>query len=310
MEKVLDRIRETWIPEASRDLNLEIFYADESDPREIVNRALSFPFLSEHRLIIVRRMDLYRADALEKFLPYLENPPKTSCLIFVAQKPDFKRKFYRTIRSLGGAVLFPALRENQVVPWIRSLASEMGLNIEKEACDYLQQMVGANPRELHAELEKLFLRYGGGRVGMEEVRELAIHSRLYSVFELMNLFSTKNGPAALRVLSRFLEEEDKKGGPLRLLGMLNRQVRLLWQTKMILQRGGQAGEVAQRLSLPRFSAGNLVRQAKYWSLEELERTLRLLYEVDGRLKSGSRPKPVLENFFLALCTPKSGPRGR
>ncbi len=302
LEKVLEKIRNNYIPETARDFNLEIFYGAETKPQEIINRAQSLPFLTENRLIIVRRTENFRAEALEKFLPYMETPAESTCLIFVASKTDFKRKFYKKMKSKGRAVNFTALRDNKVIPWIKDTASEMGLAIDAKGAAYLQQIVGNNLRELYSELEKLYLRYGKGGVGLEQVKELVIHSRMYTIFELMNVFSTRNCPAALEVLGRFLEEEDKKGAPLRLIGMLNRQIRLLWQTKMIVKKGGGTKEVAAKLSLPFFSARQFAEQTKHWSIPELSKGLRLLYEADGRLKLGSRAKPILENLILSLCS--------
>jgi len=307
LEKVLDKIRDNYIPESARDFNLEIFYGDETGPGEIINRAQSLPFLADNRLSIVRRTESFKAEALEKFLPYFDRPAETTCLIFVSSKTDFKRKFYKKIKAMGRTVEFAALKENQVVPWIKNVADEIGLKIDTKAGAYLSQIVGNNLRELYSELEKIYLRYGESRVGLDQVRELVIHSRMYTIFELMNVFSARNRTGTLSVLGRFLEEEDKRGGPLRLLGMLNRQIRLLWQTKVILEKGGGTKEVAAKLSLPYFSARQFADQARHWSTHELSKGLQLLYEADGRLKSGSRAKPILENLMMSLCS-ESGSR--
>ena len=94
MEKVLDKIRKKFIPESARDFNLEIFYGDESDPSDIINRALSFPFMAQNRLIIVRRTQHFKADQLKKFIPYLKDPAESTCLIFISSRTDFRIKFY------------------------------------------------------------------------------------------------------------------------------------------------------------------------------------------------------------------------
>jgi DNA polymerase-3 subunit delta len=302
LEKVLDRIRNDFIPASARDFNQEIFYAGEkTNPAEIISRCQSLPFLTGNRLIIVRRTEKFSTGELETFLPYLEKPANTTCLIFIATKTDFRKSFYKRIKEQGRAVNFTKLRESQVVPWIRGTAKELGLKIDGQASAYLHQIVGNNLRDLYAELEKLNLRYGEELVGVEQVKGLAIHSRVYTIFELMNKVSEKNCHESLAVLNRFLEEEDKKDAPLRILGMLNRQVRIIWQTKSILSKGGQISEVAKKLGLPDFSARDFARHAQGWSIEELERGVDLLYETDGLLKSGSRAKPVLENLVFGLC---------
>jgi DNA polymerase-3 subunit delta len=303
LEKVLDKIRSDFVPAAARALNVEVFYGGEKiDPAEIINRSRSLPFLASNRLIIIRRVEKFHASELEMFQSYLEEPVETTCLIFVSSKTDFRMSFYKRIRSLGRAVNFANLSERQVVPWIKRTAGELKLKIDGEACAYLRQIVGNSLRELFAELEKLRLRYGEESVGVEQVKELALHTRVYTIFELMNRISERKSPESLRILNRFLEEEDKLGAPLQILGMLNRQFRLLWQTKDILSKGGSKADVARALGLPDFSARDFVAHSQVWSIEELEKGLGLLYQADGLLKSGSRPKPVLENVLFSLCT--------
>ena len=61
LEKVLDKIRDLFIPESARDFNIEILYGGEVDPTEIINRAQTIPFLGQNRLIIVRRTEDFSA---------------------------------------------------------------------------------------------------------------------------------------------------------------------------------------------------------------------------------------------------------
>jgi DNA polymerase-3 subunit delta len=294
-------IREGFIPEAARDLNMELFYGGEVRSSEIVSRALSLPFLAQNRLIIVRRTENFTADELERFIPYLDNPSETTCIVFVSGRTDFKRKFYKRFRSAGRAVNFGKLRENQVVPWIRRMAGELGLKMDGQTCVYLQHVVGNSLGDLYAELEKMQIRFGKTTIGIEGVEELVIHSRVYTIFELMNVVSEKKADRSLQILTRFLEEEDSRGAPLRVVGMLNRQVRLLWHTKEIADRGGKAGDVAKALGIPPFSAREFMKFSKHWSPGELQQGIHLLYQADGLLKTGSRPAPVLENLIISLC---------
>jgi DNA polymerase-3 subunit delta len=301
LEKVVDKVRDRFIPESVRDFNLEVCYGGEIDPGKIIQKALTLPFMARNRLIIVRRTEAFRPEQLEKFLEYLENPSPSTCLIFVSSRTDFKRKFYKTIRSSGLAVFFAEPKDNQIVPWIIRTAKDLGMKIDGQACIYLQQIIGNNLRDLHAELVKLQLRHGKTNIMVDHVKKIAIHSRVYSIFELMDTVSSKDLDASLSVLNRFLEEEDKIGAPLRIIGMLNRQIRILWHAKTIVDRGGRAKEVADKLSIPSFFVGNLVKQVRKWSVEEFSSALTLLYEADGLLKTGYRAKPVLENLILGLC---------
>lgn len=301
IERVLGRIRNEYIPENARDFNMEICYGGESSPVDVVGRAQTVPFLSSNRLIILRRADVYKADQLNKFIPYLEKPVDSTCLIFLSAKTDFKKKFYKAIRAAGCAVNFAELRINQVIPWIQNAAREIGLNIDRSGCAFLQEVTGSRLREIYSELEKLKLSHGESKIREQEVKDLAINSRMYSIFELMDALSEKKVAQALSVLSRFLDEEDKKSAPLQIIGMLNRQVGLLWQVKALAAKGENSSGIASKLGIAPFSVKNFLRQCKRWTPEELEKGIKLLYEADRLLKSGSRSKPVLENLVLSLC---------
>jgi DNA polymerase-3 subunit delta len=300
LEQALSRIREAFIPESAKDFNLHIVYGDKAEPADILDTARSLPFMSQNRLIIVRRTEAFSAAALDSFIPYFENPVDSTCLIFVSSNANFKRRFYRKSRELGRSVHFKKLSDRQVIPWIKREAKRIGIDIEDQACAYLQQIIGSRLRDLQTELEKLHLRHGNARIGLDEVREVAIHSRMYTVFELMDAISFKRRAESLAVLNRFLEEEDKDG-PLRVLGMLNRQVRILWQAKSLSGAGRTDSEVSRELRLPAFLTSKVVEQSKLWRAGDFQRAVSLLYEADGFLKSGAQAHLVIENLVLSLC---------
>jgi len=302
MERVLATLRTLLVPEAVRDFNLEVLYGDEPiEPEGVINKASSLPFLGQRRLIILRRTESFSDGQLERFLPYLEKPSPSTCLIFISARTHFNTTFYKKFRAQGVAVFFDELKGKQVVPWIKKTASEdLGMTLEAQACAYLHAVVGTRLGELYSELEKLRLRYGE-TVSVEQVRESVTHSRVYTVFELMDAVSMKECGSSLRILKRYLEEEDLREAPFVLISMLNRQIRLLWQAKGILLRRGGAQEVQKKTGLPGFLARKLVEQASGWTEKELHKTLERLQWSDDRLKSGSSAKPILENLFLSLC---------
>jgi len=300
LEKTLRQIRETFIPESARDFNLNVFDGDgKVNPGDILDASRSLPFLSSNRLIIVRRADHMAAADLEVLIPYLKRPVETTCLIWVALKPDFRFKFFSTLKKLGVAVNFRELTEGQVVPWIKSQAGEMGLNISTDACRHLQGIIGNRSRTLHTELEKLFLRHGNKEIGIEEIRELSIFSRMYTIFELMDEISQRRKARSLSILNRYLEEEGKDSA-FAIVGMLTRQIRIISQAREFMAKNVPKPEMAKKLGVPSFVVGKVLDQAKRWREKDLEKALKLLYQADGRLKMGSQAALVLENFLLSI----------
>lgn len=299
MEQVLSEVRKTFLPEETRDFNLHIFYGDGSSPADILDAARSLPFMASNRLVIVRRTEDIPPKALETFIPYLDAPVESTCLIFVSSKTDFKKKFYKKVRGLRGAVNFRSLYDNQVLPWIKRTANDLGLTIEENACVYLQKIVGSRLRDLYSELEKLYLRYGNRHIGVREIEDLSIHSRIFTIFELMDQISLKRRGESISVLNRFLEEEGVDA-VFQIIGMLNRQICLILQAKSIIEGGGRPADVAKRLKVRDFIAKALVKQSGRWSMNGLERAVHMLYLADGLIKSGSQNRLVLENLLLSF----------
>ncbi len=300
LEKVLNQIRETFLPESARDFNLHIFDGDGSiNPGDILDAARSMPFLSSNRLVIVRRTDRIASVNLEAFLPYLEKPVDSTCLIFVALKPDFRLKFFNFSKKLGYTVNFKELNDRQVLPWIKATARELGLNINMEACRHLQEIAGNGSRTLHMELEKLYLRHGSKEIGTAEIKELSIFSRMFTIFELMDEISHRRKAQSLSILNRYLEEEGRDAA-FGIIGMLTRQIRIIFQAKVFTSERIPRGELAKKLGVPGFLVNKILDQARSWREEDLEKALVLLYQADGRLKSGSQAHLILENFVLSL----------
>ncbi len=303
LERVLNEFRQTLILAEARDFNLQVYYGGKGEtahPADIVDTARTFPFMSEKRLLIVRRTDTIPSAALEGFIPYLEDPTESTCLIFVSSKADFRKTFYKKIRKFGRAVNFKELYDNQVMPWIAKTAKDLGLNMEPEACACLHEIVGNQLMDLFSELEKLYVRFGKTPVGLEEVKALAVHSRNYTIFELIDQLSFKRCAQSISVLQRFLEMGDPQSS-LGLVGMLVRQMRILWHAKTVMKQGGNTSQIAGKAGVPVYLVDKIVRQTRNWSQNDLEQAFDILYHADGLMKSGSQPNLVLENVVISLC---------
>ncbi|VBB45965.1 DNA polymerase III, delta subunit [uncultured Desulfatiglans sp.] len=304
IEHAVRRLQEKAVAEGAADFNLHTFYGDDND-QETVGRILdtvrSYPFMSDRRLVIVKRTESLSVKELEGFLPYLEKPLPSTCLVFVSGKTNFNMVFYKSLRSMGCAVEFKNLQDREVIPWMRSLAKDLGLRLSGEACAYLQQVVGNGLRELHNEIEKLSVSHSKEQpIGVEEVKRLVVHSRAHTIFELMDSVSSRRCSEALVILNRFFDEDREAG--LRITGMLHRQLRLLWQAGAIAREGGTTGQAASALRLPPFLAKKLLDQSRLWTPESLEQGLELLYQADGLTKTGSSDaRSVFENLLINLC---------
>ncbi len=300
-ESALSKIRETCIDPATKDFNLRVFYGDKTEAGEILDFARSLPFMAPRRIGIVRKAEAFSPGVIEALVPYLKDASPTTCMIFIAASPDFRKSIFKLIREQGRSVNFKDPSEKRIPEWIAGTARDLGFEIDAEACGFLREITGADPMDLYPELEKLALRYAGRRVGVSEVRESAVSSRSYTIFELTDSISSRRLDVALPVLRRFLEEE-RGEAVLRVLGMISREIGLLWQCKTASDSGYGIEDITRKLGIKRFPAQKLLPRCRLWQTEELEKGIHLLHRVDAGIKTGAPPDILLERALICLCT--------
>ena len=57
IDKIVSEIREELVDPDLSSFNLNIFYAKESEPQEIINSAKTLPLMSDYRLVVIREAD-------------------------------------------------------------------------------------------------------------------------------------------------------------------------------------------------------------------------------------------------------------
>jgi len=306
LEITLDKIKKDFIPDEVKAFNLETFYGGEVSAQEILNRAHIVPFMSPHRLLIVRGTENFTNDAFKQFLSYMESPVDSTCIIWISNTTDLTGGFYKKFKELGKAVNFKKLSERQVYIWLQERARELESDITKEASSFIYQIVGSSLRDLFNEIFKLSLRYPHARIGVEQIKELTTFSRLFTVFDLVDYVSKKDPDHAIVVLSKLFETQGRQAhASLGILGMLARQIRLILKAKSGLKKGeGRAGALKRLQPLPTFVIEKCLAQARFWQEEELEEALHNIYDADGLIRTGSKGDLVLENLIFLLCFPQ------
>jgi DNA polymerase-3 subunit delta len=117
----------------------------------------------------------------------------------------------------------------------------------------------------------------------------------------MDSISSRRLDKALPALRRFLEEQGRDG-VLQVVGMIAREIGLLWQCKTAAASGLGVEEIRKNLGVHPFAVQKLLPRCRLWQPEELEKSIGLLHRADGGIKTGAPVDIVLERALIALCT--------
>jgi len=305
--EILAALTRRLITADNREFNLETFDAKAAAAAEWIGAAQTLSFLGGQKLVIVRNLHEAAPDkaAAQTLLNYLGAPSPDSCLVITADKVDRKRKLDKALAGLKTAVNCAAPREGTLVPWLKERAAARGYNLSHDAAKMMVDRVGAKPGLLAAELEKI-TTYAGEQKNIDAAMTgvLVGCAKLESVFALTEALKNKNAAEALRLLRNQMEHGEE---PLKILGAVAWQFRLIWEVKHHLKRGSPAARIAQTMGTKPFLVDKAARAAAHFSREDLRHGFDNLFRADRELKTtGKNPERVLEFLILKLCSTRGG----
>ena len=298
-EAVASILIETLAPVQARDFNLDIIRAEGFELLDFLQLYQAYPMMAETRLVVLRDVQTLSADQCRSLEKILNSPAATTRLLVVGKKVDMRRKFFREIGRHGKVVEFRPPYDNQVPQWIQRYAKRRGFEIEQEAIEILSQYVGAKPRELVSELEKL-VSFAGLPITATAVEQVTGITRGASVFDLADAIGKGQGDRAQELLRQFLEQGEE---PTRAVAMIARHFQILLKARSLMGKSIAREEMASKLGVAPFFLSSYMDQAKSRSTAWYWTGLAALKEADWRLKSQGRRQEaaVLDLLIARLC---------
>lgn len=305
------------IPKGSRDFNIDIFDGSEVGIDSVIGAAMSLPFLSERRMVIVKNAGFFKArrkgkgtdedgdektsDADKPLLAYLENPLETTCLIFCADSVDKKRKTYKSVEKNGQVVEFASLKGRDLNEWIDQRSRKLGKIMEPQAIAELITSIGSDLRQLNMEIEKLVC-YADNlpKITAVDVNNLVSRTVESSIFDLVDAVAEKRYRSAVKMAREmvFLGEP-----VIKIVFMIARQFRLLLMAKDLIGQGYSEKAVASQLQIHPYVAQKCIKQARSFKIEELKKDLEKILDADASIKGGRQePMMALELLIVSLCS--------
>lgn len=319
IKEVEQKLIHALLPPDEWETGLMVF-ENEPSSEELVRLSESVPFFGSKNVILVRSTALFRARktsgqtettgeegsdaASEKLIELFANMPEYSHIIFLGgDKIDKRKKLVKAIEKHGAVAEFAPLKVKDVKPWIAAKVAEHNKRLTADAMEHLLNIVSIMPQVslgfLAGELEKasLYTKSKPSITRDDLIKILSVVPEV-SVFVMLEALSQKQAARALQLLGEQLSTGEF---PFRLLALLARQVRQLWQAKLMVEQGFSQQDVANEFKVPLFIGEKLVRQSRSFSAEQLKAGILRLAAADRDLKTGKTNGQVLEQFVIELC---------
>ncbi|MDO4344264.1 MAG: DNA polymerase III subunit delta [Eubacteriales bacterium] len=282
-------------------VNLNCYEGKNISVKELIDQGETLPFFADRRLLVVEDSGFFKSASAE-LAGYLEHVPTTTCFLFVEDEVDKRGKLYKTVKSKGRAVEFVRQKEETLVRWLMGILQRENKNITRKACTLFLEKTGNDMNNIHTELEKL-LSYTADHevITPEDVEKICTTQTVGRVFEMVNAIAEKNQKRALELYYDLLSLREP---PMRILYLVTRQFNQLLQVKELRRYGYDTGAVASKMAIQPFAARNCVRQAEYFSEEQIRGIVEYCIQTEEAVKTGDLNEKMALELVIAMAGAK------
>ena len=301
IQEAVDLIISKAVDPGARDFNFNTVYCKGSSGNEIVNLAQTFPFMSERRLVIAKEIEALKSGDLEELVTYLRSPSPTTCLVMISNQPRYDKKSVSALVEANGAVVrFYSILDREVLAWIDNWARQRGLSIQRDAAQYVWQILGNDLQAITNELQKAAIYIKDRKnITFEDVKTVVGDFREYTPFDLADALGKKSREKAFLILSRLIQEGEQ---PVGILASIAWNFRRLMRAKSLEAAGTGYDEIKKKMHIIFHQSSSFQEQMRSYTLGELQGVFDVLIMADKAMKSsGIGGRLVLERMIMRLC---------
>lgn len=290
-----ERFTKAMLPDGDT-MNYAYYEGKGVDIKEVIDLAETMPFFAERRLIVFENTGLFKSAAGGDLADYLKELPDTTCFLFVENEVDKRGKLYKAVKAKGRATELPLQDEATLKRWIAGLVKKENKKITEQTVVYFLDKVGTDMENITKELEKVFC-YALDRdvVTREDIDAVCVTQISNHIFDMVNAVAEKQQKKALDLYYELLALKEP---PMRILFLMTRQYRILFQVKELSRKGYGRKEIASKAGLHPFAAGKYMDQAKFFKSKELRAIMEDSADIEQRVKTGLLTDHLAVELFI------------
>ncbi len=288
------RFIKAMLPEGDT-MNYACYEGKNTDIREVIDLAETLPFFADRRLIVFEDTGFFKSSGGD-LADYIGEMPDTTYFIFIENEVDKRSKLYKAVKAKGYIAELGVQDESTLRRWIQGLVAKEGSQMAPADITYFLNKVGTDMENITKELEKLFCyAIDRDKLTGEDIDAVCTTQITNHIFEMVNAVAAKQQRRALDLYYDLLALKEP---PMRILFLLIREYRMLFQVKALMQQGCTKKEIAARAGIHPFAAGRYMEQAKKFRLEELRDVMEEGADTEERVKTGFLTDSLAVELFL------------
>ena len=303
----IEKIRELLLPAGLEILNETVL--EGALAADIIESAETLPVMCDRRLVLVKEWSMLtgaktkdEAGEAEKFEKWLPGAPESCVIVFLLRgEADKRKKVYKALEKHAKIIDFAYLTDGEIAKWIASRLKPKKKVMKTDAVNALIFLAGRDLTRLSGEVDKLAAFVGDkGEIMKEDVTAAVTPSAESNVFYMIDALVAGDAKRAYEILNAMLDAGE---GPIGILAMITRQLRLMTHVKLLRDNGLPLAEIERRCALQHFVAQRVYGQCAKLSAKKLEEGYRAGVESDFEAKSGKiRDRAALDRMMFLLLS--------
>ena len=241
------------------------------------------PIFGGGKLFILRNTGLFQKQVDNKFVNFLAKmfKQKMNICIFVESEVDGK---LRQVQALGdkGLINFKRLTEEQLIGFVNQVLAKNGKRMVKDLTRYFVDQCDYDYNTIINELTKILNYVDTKEIKVDDVKHVVTQSSRSIVFDLVDYIVKQKYQRAVDMYYTLL---NKKEHPLVILTLIYRQLKLLYQIKLLRAEGYRVNDIADACDSKPF----IIEKSMNICSFDTEKLLKLMLkcsEMDWKIKTG------------------------
>jgi DNA polymerase III subunit delta len=211
-------------------------------------------------------------------------PPDLTVVLIARGKAP--AKLTKAVKSADGEIHeFHTPKPREMPATLVAEARRLGFDLEQPAARLLVERMGANPRRLQHELERLSLWVGsGGKVTLDDLQAMIADTSEAAVWALSDALLERDAAKALRIGERLIAQGENVTG---LTYGLASRLRKACAAAAQLEAGSPASKVESALGMHPYAAKQLVGRLRHTSSAELREATGALADLEVWCRGGA-----------------------
>lgn len=289
------------------DFNVIKMNLKEHTIEALVDEAQILPMFSDRKVIIVTDAFVFtgqkvRAEVkhnIDLLIEYIENKNDDTLIIFevYSESLDKRKKLTKLMSSLGQVDEVKPMSEFELKTFVKDTLAHNDIHITPDAVDAFLAKTGIEYETVINELDKLAL-YADEHIEIEDIRDVVSASLESNVFKVTDLIlANKKVEAVYLVRHLILQKEE----PIKLLALITRQFRLMYQVKLLSSKGFDQDYIARTIKSHPYPVKLALGRVRGVHLEGLLAKIVKCRDIDYQMKSSYLDKQSLfETFILEI----------